>query len=76
LSISVIDDHSIDNSIDLVKNNYPGVAIHILPNNTKKLNLLRNIALKLGKSEFVFITDNDLNFDKKLHIRIVEIYGT
>jgi GT2 family glycosyltransferase len=73
LSISVIDDHSTDDSIDLVKNNHPEVAIHILPHNTKKLNLLRNKALILSKNEFVFITDNDLNFDKNCLSELLKV---
>lgn len=64
ISISVIDDHSNDDSIDLVHKTYPEVTVHILPYNTKKLNLLRNKALSLGQSKLLFITDNDLNFDK------------
>lgn len=64
ISVSIIDDHSTDDSIELVKKSYPNVNIHILPFNTKKLNLLRNKALSLGASKLIFITDNDLKFDK------------
>ncbi len=64
ISVSIIDDHSTDDSLDLVREKYPEVEIHILPFNTKKLNILRNKALNLGTSKYVLITDNDLNFDK------------
>jgi GT2 family glycosyltransferase len=64
ISVSIIDDHSTDDSLEMVREKFPEVEIHILPYNTKKLNLLRNKALKLSKSKYVFITDNDLNFDK------------
>lgn len=64
LLISVIDDHSTDNSIELVKKEFPEVYVYKMLQNTKNLNLLRNKALKFAKSELVFITDNDLKFDK------------
>lgn len=64
ISVSIIDDHSTDDSLEIAKEKFPEVKINILPYNTKKLNILRNKALTLGKSKYVFITDNDLNFDK------------
>lgn len=64
ISISIIDDHSTDDSLELVRKSYPEISIHILPHNTKKLNLLRNKALQLSRSKYIFITDNDLSFDK------------
>lgn len=63
IKISVVDDHSSDDSVELVRNKYPEIDIHVLPYNTKKLNVLRNKALELSKSELIFITDNDLKFD-------------
>ena len=62
-SICVIDDHSTDDSLTLIKDNYPEVTIHRLSYNTKKLNLLRNKALELARGKYLFITDNDLKFD-------------
>jgi GT2 family glycosyltransferase len=76
ITISVIDDHSTDDSVDLVKKAYPEVTIHILPYNTKKLNLLRNKALNLGTSKLIFITDNDLNFDKKCLSELLKIMNS
>ncbi len=73
ISISVIDDHSTDDSIELVKQSYPEVDIHILSYNTKKLNLLRNKALSLGKSKLIFITDNDLKFDKNCLFELLKV---
>lgn len=64
IKITVVDDHSIDNSPELIKSKYPEIPIFILPTNTKRANILRNKALELAKSEFVFITDNDLKFDE------------
>ncbi len=65
ISITVIDDVSTDNSIDLVKKHYPNISIYKMPFNQKRANVLRNKALELAKSKYVFITDNDLIFDKK-----------
>jgi GT2 family glycosyltransferase len=73
ISISIIDDHSTDDSIELVKKSYPEVSIHILPYNTKKLNLLRNKALSLGTSKLIFITDNDLKFDKNCLSELLKV---
>jgi len=73
ISVSVIDDHSTDESIDMVRESYPDVDIHVLPYNTKKLNLLRNKALNLGKSKYVFVTDNDLNFDKNCLSELLKV---
>ncbi len=73
ISISVIDDHSTDDSIEIIKKSYPGVNIHVLPYNTKKLNLLRNKALSLGTSKLIFITDNDLKFDKNCLSELLKV---
>lgn len=64
VKITVVDDHSTDNSPELIKSKYPEIPIFILPTNTKRANILRNKALELAKSEFVFITDNDLKYDE------------
>lgn len=64
ISVSIIDDYSSDDSLELVQRKYPEIQIHRMDHNTKKLNLLRNKALSLGDSKLIFITDNDLNFDK------------
>ena len=71
--ISVIDDHSADESIDLVKEKYPDIPVYILPYNTKKVNILRNKALQLSKSEFLFVTDNDLKFDKRCLAELLKV---
>lgn len=75
ISISIIDDHSTDDSIELVKKSYPEVNIYILSHNTKKLNLLRNKALSLGASKLIFITDNDLKFDKNCLSELLKVMG-
>jgi len=73
ISISIIDDHSTDESIEMARKAFPNVNIHILPYNTKKLNLLRNKALSLGESKLIFITDNDLKFDKNCLSELLKV---
>lgn len=64
VKIAVIDDCSTDNSIDLVKQNYPEISIIQMPQNTKRANILRNKALEMATNEYIFITDNDLKYDE------------
>ncbi len=73
ISISVIDDYSSDDSLEMVRTRYPEIEIHRMEHNTKKLNLLRNKALNLAKSKFLFITDNDLNFDKSCLSELLKV---
>ena len=65
ISINVIDDHSTDESTDLIKDYFPEIPVYILPYNTKKANILRNKGLEMAKGEFVLITDNDLYYDRR-----------
>ncbi len=64
IKITVLDDHSTDDSPDLIKKHFPEISVIILPFNTKKANILRNKALKIAESKYIFITDNDLDFDE------------
>lgn len=73
VDITIIDDHSTDDSIEFIKKCYPEIKIDILPYNTKRLNLLRNRALHLAKGEFFFITDNDLKFDEYCLIELLKV---
>lgn len=74
--ISVIDDHSTDDSLNLVRKSFPEITIHELPKNTKKLNVLRNMALNLATGEFVLITDNDINFDSECLANLLHVMKT
>lgn len=65
ISISIIDDHSTDNSVSMIQKNYSDIPIFIMPYNQKKANVLRKKALQMAKGEFVFISDNDLLFDRR-----------
>ncbi len=72
ISITVLDDDSTDNSIELIHKHYPDIFVHKMPYNQKKANVLRNKALELAKSKYVFITDNDLYYDKRC---LAEMYN-
>ena len=71
ISVSVIDDCSKDRSPEIIKENYPNIPVHILPFNTRRPNKLRNMAFELSKSEFIFVTDNDLMFEKRCLYELV-----
>lgn len=72
IAITVIDDDSSDNSIELIHKQYPNITVHKMPFNQKRANVLRNRALELAASKYVFLTDNDLIYDKKC---LVEMYN-
>lgn len=73
VDITVIDDHSTDDSIELVRKSFPEITVHVLPKNTKKLNILRNMALNFATGEFVLITDNDINFDSECLSNLLKV---
>jgi GT2 family glycosyltransferase len=76
VSVSVIDDHSSDGSPELVKKSYPEIPVHIMPYNTKRANILRNKALKKAKSKYVFVTDNDLKYEKRCLIEMLKVMSS
>jgi len=64
VNITVIDDHSTDESPEMIKKCYPGIPIHVMPSNTKRANILRNKAMQMAKTEYFFISDNDIKYDR------------
>lgn len=73
MEIQVFDDCSTDKSPQLIAKNYPEIKIHRQPVNTKKPNLLRNQALKLSDSRYVYITDNDIKYDPESLTEMLKI---
>ena len=65
VEVFIIDDCSTDNSLAMVKKKYPEIEIIQQSVNTKNLNKNRNLALRKIESERLFLTDNDILFDKK-----------
>jgi GT2 family glycosyltransferase len=63
VTIDVIDDHSTDDSPDMIRSAYPDIPVYALPFNTARLNFLRNLALRLAHTPKLLITDNDVLFD-------------
>ena len=59
----VVDNGSIDNSIELIKNNYPGVVVI---RNKKNLGFAEgvNIGIRAAKAEYVFLLNNDAECEK------------
>jgi GT2 family glycosyltransferase len=72
VSIHIIDDGSTDGSPELVVEHFPEIPIHRMPQNIARLNVLRNKALQLVKSERILLTDNDILFDKRCLFELVE----
>jgi hypothetical protein len=73
ISITVIDDHSNDDSVNLVREKFPEITIIEMPLNNQKANVLRNMAIGMAKSPYVLVTDNDLYYDKKCLINMYNI---
>ena len=61
--IIVVDNGSVDNSIELIKNNYPGVVII---RNKKNLGFAEgvNIGIRAAKAKYVFLFNNDAECEK------------
>lgn len=72
IAITVIDDDSSDNSIELIHKQYPNIPVHKMSFNQRRANVLRNKALEIATSKYVLITDNDLIYDKKC---LAEMYN-
>ena len=58
--VIMVDDGSSDNSVNFVRQHFPEVRIVEIGYNSKFLNMVRNIALKEAKFDFVLIIDNDV----------------
>ena len=71
--ITVIDDGSADDSVNLIKKNYPDIEIIKQPLNTKNANKLRNIALNCAFTRYVLITDNDIIYKKNCLIELLQL---
>lgn len=73
VNISVIDDYSCDESTGMIKKCFPDIPIYVMPYNTRQANILRNKAIQMAKSEFVFITDNDIKYDNRCLAEMLDI---
>lgn len=73
-SIILIDDGSTDGSLEAVKERFPEVEIHAEPANTKRLNRLRNKGLRLARSKYVLLTDNDIVFDSRFALEMLSAF--
>lgn len=61
--VIVVDDGSTDGSPKAIRSNFPEVEVYCEPENTKRVNSLRNRGISLSDTDLVFVTDNDLKFD-------------
>lgn len=61
-NIYLVDDGSTDGS-EKIAEEFDGVTLVQMPENTKNLNRVRNVGLKAAKTSRVLLTDNDLEFE-------------
>jgi GT2 family glycosyltransferase len=71
-SITLIDDGSNDKSISIIQQHFPDIEIIGMSYNTGFPNKLRKIALETPKSRFVFLTDNDIVYEKTCLSRLIQ----
>ncbi len=64
VDLYIFDDCSTDNGLKDIELKYPNIKIYKHPHNTRNPNVLRNFALKTINSKYIFITDNDIEFDE------------
>jgi GT2 family glycosyltransferase len=62
--VLVVDDGSTDGSLDLVGECFPEIQVVEMGRNTGMLNQVRNAAIQAADADFVFITDNDISFER------------
>ncbi|MCP4117311.1 MAG: glycosyltransferase [Desulfobacteraceae bacterium] len=63
VNISVLDDCSTDDSVEMIKKAYPGVRVYEGSVNTGKPNILRNRAMAMARTSKVLLTDNDILYE-------------
>jgi hypothetical protein len=64
VKIHVFDDNSSDGSPELIKKKFPEIPVYHQARNTGRPNILRNEAIKIGGSGLIFISDNDILYDR------------
>lgn len=69
--VVVVDDGSIDGSIEEIFRRFPEVEVHREPRNTREVNRLRNLGLARARTDKVFVTDNDVIFDKRCFLEML-----
>jgi hypothetical protein len=61
--VILVDDCSTDDSVEMVKREFPSVRVFVQPKNMGP-NAARNRILRESRNDFVFITDNDVTLER------------
>src|SRR5690606_21725169 len=64
---------STDGSPAAVRERFPDVEMHVEPSNTKDVNRLRNKGLRLTKTRYVLLADNDVVFDRRFALELLQV---
>jgi radical SAM protein with 4Fe4S-binding SPASM domain len=70
IEIFMVDNGSVDGSIDYVRNNFPKVKI--ITNNENNYARANNLGIKAAKGEFIALINNDVKVDKNWLLTLVE----
>jgi GT2 family glycosyltransferase len=71
LEIILVDNVSVDNSVEFVKNNYP--TIKIIKNDVNNYCKAINLGLVASKSKYVALVNNDTRLDKNWLIELIKV---
>lgn len=67
LEIIVVDSSSTDNTISIIKNNYPNILLEVIPNRSFDHGGTRNFLASLAKGDYlIFMTQDAIPFDNYL----------
>jgi len=72
--VIVVDDHSSDNTVGIVRENFP--SVRIVANKEKGPSSARNYGASLTNAEFVAFTDSDCIVDKRWLASLLRAFKT
>lgn len=70
IELLVLDDASNDGSPELLMKHFPNIKLIILKKNTGKPNILRNMGIRASLHKYIFVTDNDIEYEETALIKL------